>query len=75
MEKTLWFVIVGIVSGFLAERLMKGRGFGPHNGSIKYYARAAVVWFFGPFSKKRHSSSLITVLVAAATQLFIIKLF
>ena len=54
MEKTLWFVIVGIVSGFLAERLMKGRGFGPHNGSIKYYARTAVVWFFGPFSKKRH---------------------
>lgn len=54
MEKTLWFVIVGIVSGFLAERLMKGRGFGLHSGSNNYFARTVVVWFFGLFFKKRH---------------------
>lgn len=28
MENLLWFIIVGVVAGFLAGLLMKGKGFG-----------------------------------------------
>jgi uncharacterized membrane protein YeaQ/YmgE (transglycosylase-associated protein family) len=28
MDNLLWFIIVGIVAGFLAGKMMKGKGFG-----------------------------------------------
>ncbi|MCP5107791.1 MAG: GlsB/YeaQ/YmgE family stress response membrane protein [bacterium] len=74
----LWFLIIGIVAGWLAGVIMKGRGFGLIGNLIVGVIGA----FLGPFLLKQFGittygliGSLVAALIGALVLLFIIGLF
>lgn len=79
MENLLWFIIVGVVAGFLAGLLMKGKGFGVIVNLIVGVLGAILGgWFFGILGLSFGGGilgSLITAFLGAVILLYLIKLF
>ena len=74
----LWFLIVGLVAGWLAGVLVKGRGFGII-GDLVVGVMGAFVggWLFGAFGASTGGGLLGSILVAtvgAVVLLFIVRL-
>ena len=78
MNDLLWPIIVGIVAGFLAGKVMKGKGFGLIFNLLVGVGGAILGgWLFGQFGISIGTglvSTLITALIGAIVQLFIINL-
>lgn len=74
----LWFIIVGIVAGFLASKIMKGKGFGiTINLLIGIAGSLLGSWFFGALGLSFGGGvlgSLITAFLGSIIFLFIISL-
>lgn len=74
----LWFIIVGIVAGFLAGKLMKGKGFGILINLLVGVAGALLGgWLFGQLGLSFGGGvigSLITAFLGAIILLFVISL-
>ncbi len=79
MENLLWFSIVGVVAGFLAGLLMKGKGFGVIVNLIVGVLGAILGgWLFGILGLSFGGGilgSLITAFLGAVILLYLIKLF
>lgn len=75
----LWFIIIGIVAGFLAGLIMKGKGFGLIINLLVGIGGAILGgWLFdalGLSFGKGIIGALITALLGAVILLFIISLF
>ena len=71
------FLLIGLVAGWLAGKIMKGRGFGPV-GDIIIGVVGAVIggWLFGLFGIQAGGliGALITATVGAIALLYIIRL-
>ena len=80
MEPNLfWFISIGIVAGFLAGKLMKGKSFGIINLLIGVAGALLGGWLFGPESLDIDFGSgligsLISAFVGASILLFVIGL-
>lgn len=78
MNNLLWFIIVGIVAGFLAGKMMKGKGFGLFVNLFVGVGGALLGgWLFGPLGFTFGGGiigSLITAFLGAIILLFIINL-
>ena len=78
MNDLLWPIIVGIVAGFLAGKVMKGKGFGLIFNLLVGVGGAILGgWLFGQFGISVCTglvSTLITALIGAIALLFIINL-
>jgi len=78
MENLIWFIVVGVVAGFLAGRLMKGSGFGLFVNLLVGVAGAVLGgWLFGTLGISIGSGmidTLITAFLGAVVLLFLIKL-
>lgn len=78
MDSLLWFVIVGLVAGFLAGRVMKGKGSGFLINLIVGVAGAILGgWLVGNLGVPVGSGivgSIITAFLGAVILLFIISL-
>lgn len=74
----LWFIIVGIVAGFLAGKLMKGKGFGILFNLLVGVGGALLGgWLFGQLGLSFGGGilgSLITAFLGAVILLFVISL-
>lgn len=74
----LWFIIVGIVAGFLAGKMMKGKGFGLLVNLLVGVGGALLGrWLFGALGLSFGGGvlgSLITAFLGAVILLFIISL-
>jgi len=79
MENLLWFIIVGVVAGFLAGLLIKGKGFGVIVNLIVGVLGAILGgWLFGILGLSFGGGilgSLITAFLGAVILLYLIKLF
>jgi uncharacterized membrane protein YeaQ/YmgE (transglycosylase-associated protein family) len=79
MENLLWFIIVGVVAGFLAGLLMKGKGFSVIVNLIVGVLGAILGgWLFGILGLSFGGGilgSLITAFLGAVILLYLIKLF
>lgn len=79
MENLLWFIIVGVVAGFLAGLLMKGKGFGVIVNLIVGVLGAILGgWLFGILGLSFGGGilgSLIMAFLGAVILLYLIKLF
>ncbi len=79
MENLLWFIIVGVVAGFLAGHLMKGKGFGVIVNLIVGVLGAILGgWLFGILGLSFGGGilgSLIMAFLGAVILLYLIKLF
>ncbi|WP_372644851.1 GlsB/YeaQ/YmgE family stress response membrane protein [Ancylomarina sp.] len=75
----IWFIIIGIVAGFLAGRLIKGSGFGLIVNLLVGICGAMFGgWLFGELGLTFGSGlfgALLTAFFGAAILLFIISLF
>jgi len=75
----IWFILIGIVSGFLAGKIMRGSGFGLIVNLLVGIAGAVIGgWVFGFLNISIGSGligSLITSLIGAIILLFVISLF
>ena len=75
----IWFIIIGIVAGFLAGRLMKGSGFGLIVNLLVGIGGAIFGgWLFDALGLSFGGGligSLITAFLGAVVLLFIISLF
>ena len=75
----IWFILIGIVSGFLAGKIMRGSGFGLIVNLLVGIAGAIIGgWVFGFLNISIGSGligSLITSLIGAIILLFVISLF
>jgi len=71
----IWFLIIGIIAGFLAGKLMRGGGFGLV-GNLLVGVIGAILggWLFGELeiSVGGHFGSLITALVGAVVLLLLV---
>ncbi len=71
----VWFLIIGLVAGFLAGKLMRGGGFGLV-GNLAVGVVGAILggWLFGELGipTAGHVGSLITALVGAIILLFLV---
>lgn len=73
----IWFIIIGIVSGFVAGKLMRGGGFGLIvNLIVGIIGGVLGGWLFGLFGISTSSiiGSLITSVVGAVVLLWIVGL-
>lgn len=73
----LWFLIIGVVAGFLAGKLMRGGGFGlVVNLFVGAIGAILGGWLFGELgiSIGGHIGSLITAFVGAVILLFLVGL-
>ncbi len=79
MDNLIWFIVIGIVAGFLAGRLTKGKEFGLlSNLMIGVGGAFLVAWLFGVLGISLGSGiigSLVTALIGAVLLLFLINLF
>ncbi len=77
MISFLWFLLIGLAAGWLAGKIMKGRGFGLV-GNLVVGVVGAILggWLFGALGLYPQSSlgSLITALVGALVLLYIVGL-
>ena len=75
----IWFILIGIVSGFLAGKIMRGSGFGLIVNLLVGIAGAVIGgWVFDFLNISIGSGligSLITSLIGAIILLFVISLF
>ena len=74
----LWFIIIGILAGFVAGKLMRGGGFGFLVNIIVGIAGAIIGgWVFGllGISAGGVIGSLVTAIVGAILLLWVISLF
>ena len=74
----LWFIIIGIVAGFVAGKLMRGGGFGfLVNLVVGIIGAVLGGWIFGllGISTTGIIGSLITATVGAIVLLWVISLF
>ncbi len=75
----IWFIIIGIVAGFLAGQLMKGKGFGLVVNLLVGIGGAILGgWLFGVLDLSFGDGiigSLIVSFLGAVVLLFIISLF
>lgn len=70
----IWYILIGIVSGFVAGKLMRGGGFGWVVNLIVGIAGGVLGgWLFGLFGISTHSiiGNLITSVVGAVVLLWI----
>lgn len=74
----IWFIIIGIVAGFLAGQLMKGKGFGLVVNLLVGIGGAILGgWLFGALGLNFGGGllgSLVTAFLGAVVLLFIIRL-
>lgn len=74
----IWFIIIGIVAGFLAGQVMKGKGFGLIVNLLVGIAGAIIGgWLFGELGLSFGGGiigSLVTAFLGAIILLFIISL-
>lgn len=79
MNDLLWFIIVGVVAGFLASKVMKGKGFGLIFNLLVGVGGAILGgWLFGQFGISAGTglvSTLITAFIGGIVLLFIINIF
>ena len=78
LSSWIWFIIIGIVAGFLAGLIMKGRGFGiVLNLIIGIVGSVLGGWIFNLLGITTTSiiGSLICAVVGAVVLLFIVSLF
>lgn len=75
----IWFIIIGIVAGFLAGQIMKGKGFGLIINLLVGIGGAVLGgWLFGKLGINLGDGligSLVTAFLGAIVLLFIISLF
>ena len=75
----IWFIVIGIVAGFLAGQLMKGKGFGLLINLLVGVGGAMLGgWLFGALGLSFGGGligSLVTAFLGAVVLLFIISLF
>ena len=75
----LWFILIGIAAGFLAGRIMKGKGFGLFvNLFVGVVGAVLGGWLFDLVGVKTDGGliwSLLVALVGAIVLLWIISLF
>ncbi len=75
----IWFIIIGIVAGFLAGKVMKGSGFGLLINLLIGVGGAILGgWLFGKLGLSFGGGligSLVTAFLGAVLLLFIISLF
>lgn len=78
MDNLIWFIVIGILAGFLAGRLMKGKGFGLLMNLIIGVGGAILGgWLFGAIGLSFGGGfigSLITAFLGAIILLYIINL-
>jgi uncharacterized membrane protein YeaQ/YmgE (transglycosylase-associated protein family) len=78
MNNLLWTIIIGIVAGFLAGKVMKGKGFGLIFNLLVGVGGAILGgWIFGQLGISIGTgliSTLITAFIGAIVLLFIINL-
>jgi uncharacterized membrane protein YeaQ/YmgE (transglycosylase-associated protein family) len=71
MDNLIWFIVIGIVAGFLAGRLTKGKGFGLLANLIIGVGGAFLgAWLFGVLGISLGSGiigSLVTALIGAVS--------
>ena len=74
-----WFILIGIVSGFLAGKIVKGSGFGLIVNLIVGVVGAVIGgWLFGLLNISIGNGligSLVTSLIGAVVLLLVISLF
>lgn len=73
----LWYIIIGLVSGFVAGKLMRGGGFGLIvNLIVGIIGGVLGGWLFGLFGLSTHSiiGNLITSVVGSIVLLWIVGL-
>jgi uncharacterized membrane protein YeaQ/YmgE (transglycosylase-associated protein family) len=78
MGAFIWWILIGLVAGFLAGKIMRGGGFGFFVNVLVGIAGGWLGgWVFGLFGIGSTSivGSLITALVGACLLLWIISLF
>ena len=77
LSNLIWFLIIGLVAGWLAGKIMKGKGFGLV-GDLIIGVIGSVIggWLFGllGLSASGLIGSLITALVGAIVLLYLIRL-
>ena len=77
LSNLIWFLIIGLVAGWLAGKIMKGKGFGLI-GDLIIGVIGSVIggWLFGllGLSASGLIGSLITALVGAIVLLYLIRL-
>ncbi len=77
MISFLWFLLIGLAAGWLAGKIMKGRGFGLV-GNLVVGVVGAILggWLFGALGLAPQGSlgSLITAVVGALVLLYIVGL-
>ncbi|MFO1463323.1 MAG: GlsB/YeaQ/YmgE family stress response membrane protein [bacterium] len=74
----LWFILIGLVAGWLAGRVMRGRGFGCFGNVAMGIIGALIGGFLFRYlgvSAGGTLGSLVTAFVGAATLIFLIQLF
>jgi uncharacterized membrane protein YeaQ/YmgE (transglycosylase-associated protein family) len=73
----IWFLVIGIIAGFLAGKLMRGGGFGLV-GNLLVGVVGAILggWLFGQLgiSAEWPGASLVTALVGAVLLLLLVGL-
>lgn len=73
----LWFIIIGLVAGWLAGQIMKGRGFGLVGNLVVGVVGALLGgWLFSAMGIYAESliGSLVTAVVGAVVLLFLVGL-
>jgi len=74
----IWFIIIGIVAGFLAGQIMKGKGFGLVTNLLVGVCGAIIGgWLFGELGIHLGSGligALLTALLGAIILLFVLSL-
>ena len=74
----MWYIIIGILAGFLAGKLMRGGGFGRLVNLLLGIAGGVLGgWLFGlfGFTSAGLAGNLLTSLIGAVLLLWIVSLF
>ena len=77
MPQLIWFLLVGLVAGWLAGRIMKGKGFGVLGDMVVGIIGAVVGgWVFGllGFATTGILGRLVTATVGAILLLYVVRL-
>ena len=75
----IWFILIGLLAGFLAGKVMKGKGFG-FIWNLIFGVGGAILggWLFGVLGLNFGSGiigSLITAFLGAVILLFLVRFF
>ena len=73
----LWFLIIGLIAGFLAGKIMKGSGYGVIGDLVIGIVGAFIGgWVFGLLGIATYGliGSLVTALIGALLLIFIIRM-